>query len=279
MLIKKISNWLAKIRKVSITLFKGSSQTINKIEVLADYQQNKIKLLLNGKIASNAYMYDYFPVARLYHLYFLLPLYQQRFKKLLFIGGGGCCLPTYVYKNFPNKKVIVVEKDAILPQIATIFFSRPIKKDYVVENQEGLKFLKKNKLVQNAIYIDIGLYNSYNGMNLNSIKIYLQKLIFLSAKNLHHNGYLLINFMTTLNKSDWAWVEKHLLRPINSHFKSSFVFADSPRNLYFQDVTIVACLKKISKNDLISNLSKNCQFFSERCDLVKENNLIKNIIN
>jgi len=198
---------------------------------------------------------------------------------MLFIGGGGLCLPSYVFRNFPDKQVSVVEIDRVVLKLATKYFLRPFNKNFLIFCEEGLSFLKKNKSLQNSIFIDIGLHKNYDqGLSVDVNK-YITKLILLSHKRLKKNGFLLINIMTFLSELEMKWFNETVLKPMKFKYKSVFVFADFPNDKKkLQDLIIIAHTKKINESDLTNNLITNYTFFPNRWKMVKKNISFKNII-
>lgn len=273
--LKKIKDFLCLNKKKSNSiklLYKCPSKIHGEISIIRNSSKKTIELLCNGKRSSASYFRkNFFPFARLYHYYFLLPLYKNRFNKLLFIGGGGFCLPSYVSKNFKDKKVITIEIDSLLHDLAKKYLNaEKVNRNFLVFNQEGLNFLKKDSQKYDSIFVDIGWRKDYKIGKLEAEE-HIKKTLKQTNQRLKKNGFILANFMLILSKEHISWFEKIVIKDLKNKYQTVLVFADNPQDYKnLQDVTIIASDSIRNPDNLLKQAKNNYKFIKKNWPFVEE---------
>lgn len=234
-------------KKEEVILFEGKSKYRSLTVVENTKQHTRTMYTGNRLFVAGVDTTTGFP---LFSPYFLADLVVPQPKTVLFLGGGPCVVPSYVWNHYKPKLIHVVDHDPLTTRLAKKYFNLPNSKKFKVFHQDAKYFLDNTDFEYNIIYFDIGLTRKrglnkkdlYGLCNLEGIR--------LLNKHLHNRGELIYVVISRLTGLDLKFL-KQLSKGLNKTFPSCYVFSDvQSRPSKLQSVIFLATKHK-------SNISKN----------------------
>lgn len=147
-----------------------------------------------------------------------LLLIHPEFSETLLIGGAGCSLPKYLLRHFPERRMDVVEKDALMVELANRYFYLedtvqrydPHRERLSVIKMDGYDYLCKIEKRYDVIFND-----AFTGCVADA-RLSSEAGIALIQKKLKPNGMYVMNLVAEPDGT-----ERHLLETrLKKYFRS-----------------------------------------------------------
>ncbi len=203
------------------TIFMKNSLFHSSVLVESNEYSKTLALKLNNKLAAAINLFSKEPVSSLLRLFYLVFLIRKP-KKILFIGGGPCALPTFVFENIKDIKIDVAEIDPVVARAAREYFFIPQNKYFNLEVNDGYKYINNAGRLYDIVFVDAGI-NLTLSSKLQNNRLYNAKAIESYKRILGTNGVLAINLMSSLEKKDYQKINRHIQK-FSKYFRYQAIF-------------------------------------------------------
>jgi len=222
-------------------LFKGKSE-YRLLTVIENRKNNtRIMCASNKKFVAGINLKTGIP---LYSPYFIADLFMPNPKSILFLGGGPCAVPTYVWANYNPKLIDVVERDPLTIKLAKKYFNLPENDNYRIFLEDAKTFIKKQIKKYDIIYFDLGLTRK-RGLEKNDLYgLCTLKGINLLSNRLNKNGVLIYVVIARLENPDLRFL-KQCLVALKKTFPAVHILSDHKNKPHkIQSIMFVATKNK-----------------------------------
>jgi spermidine synthase len=230
-------------------------------------------LLINDEKSSAMYTdVDSGLVFEVLKYYKLIEHFKPDFKKVLMVGGSGYAFPKYFLRNYPGKKIDVVEIDPELTALAKKHFNLPDSPNLNVYHEDGRTFLNRGDKKYDAVLMD-----AYKSVITVPYQLTTKEAVEAIYNNLTPGGIVLANVISSLShKTDYFLRAE--LATYKSVFPQVILFAvkypnpDEKERTYLQNFMLVGLksTKQFSMTDTNSELNR---FLSHKLEMEIPQNL------
>jgi spermidine synthase len=235
-------------------LFKGKSEY--RLLTVTENRKNNTRIMYasNKKFVAGIDLKTGIP---LYSPYFIADLFMPNPNSILFLGGGPCAVPTYVWANYNPKLIDVVERDSLTIKLAKKYFNLPENNNYRIFLEDAKIFIKKQMRKYDIIYFDLGLTRKRSLERNDLYELCTLKGINLLSDHLNKKGVLVYIVIARLENSDLRFL-KQCLVALKKTFPAVHILSDHKNKPHkLQSVIFIATksksdLKKQYKRLLIS---------------------------
>ncbi len=230
-------------------------------------------LLINDERSSAMYTdIDSGLVFEVLKYYRLIEHFKPGFEKVLMVGGSGYAFPKYYLRNYPGKRIDVVEIDPELTALAKKHFNLPDSPYLNVYHEDGRTFLNRGDNKYDAVLMD-----AYKSVITVPFQLTTKEAVEAIYNNLTPDGIVLANIISTLDdKTDYFLRAE--LATYKSVFPQVLIFAvrwpqpDEKQKTYLQNFMLVGLKssKQFSMTDTDNEINK---FLSHRLEIAIPQNL------
>jgi len=246
---------------IFIILFWGKIYTEEKNYIDVDTQYNRViiynskdketgrsikMLLINDEKSSAMYTdKDSGLVFEVLKYYKLIECFKPDFKTVLMIGGSGYAFPKYFLRNYPGKKIDVVEIDPELTSLAKQYFNLPVSPYLNIYHEDGRTFLNRDDKKYDAVLMD-----AYKSVLTVPFQLTTKEAVKAIYNSLTPDGIVLANIISTFNNETDYFLRAELAT-YKSIFPQVLLFAvqypdpDEKQKTYFQNFMLVGLKTKI----------------------------------
>jgi spermidine synthase len=232
----------------------------------------RLQLLTDGRISSSVYGNDGFPTAMYAHCFFLTHALHEarRFRRVLMVGGGGYCLPTYIARHEMAGEVTTVEIDTTQFGLAQRFFGAPpTGRKYRVVHADIAKYLKTDRTRYDVVFVDIGWHREYSRIAGIPADTHIKTTLATLGNAVADDGFAIVNFMSTIDSAGQAWLSPWMAT-LKRIFPTVIAVGSHPDRLHaYQDVTFVCSRNPFVPEDIAGKLATYRALPTGRAALVR----------
>lgn len=116
-------------------------------------------------------------------------------KEFLVIGGGAYSIPKYLLSKYPESKVMVVEIDSVLTEIAVDYFGLKSKKNLEVIHEDARMFINSN---ETSSMFDVIVFDVFSSSPSIPFHLVTQSSFSRLLRKLNHQGLFAMNIISSI---------------------------------------------------------------------------------
>ena len=189
--------------------------------------------------------------------YRIAKYFNPNIGQALAIGGGGFSYPKDFLKNYPEANLDVVEIDPTIVALAKKYFNLTENSPLRIIEMDGLVYLKKNRKIYDAIFLDI-----FGGDMSIPFHLTTKEAVTSLFSALNKNGVVVLNIASALDgqKGKFLWAEYNTYKEI---FPYVYLFGVAdPKDLQKRQNIMLVAVKNNMTPSLVSNDPEIAEYLS-----------------